>query len=238
MSKRNDQADHYFVSIEVKEHIVLMPSYIGQIQKGIWRHLNNNIMKYIPGLNGVMISYSNPVILQESGVIMDERPQIHFNVKYTACMFQPPMGCILEADITRISDGYLTCLCKGCFSIYISIDNQRNMSNMSVGNKVLVRILRPSLSGGDMLLIGELVDDKEDSDKSCSINVNGRRKKRRKQSDESAVNGISVSSKAKKRKLTDYSEPSKSNDANSGGLSSLANKRDVPIRKRIKKEPE
>lgn len=148
--------DHYFVSVEVKEHITLMPSYIGRIKQGIFEHLNRRILQYSPELNGVLICYSNLVILQNSGLIADDYPQVHFDLKYSACIFQPPVGCVLNATVNRIGDGYISCLSQSCFSIYISVDSN-DKYDVSIGDEVNVRIVEPSFYENDLVLIGELV---------------------------------------------------------------------------------
>ena len=153
--QRNPVNELYFVSVEVKEHIILMPSYIGRIEKGIFEHLNKRILQYSPEIGGVMVAYSKPVILHNAGLIVDDNPQIHFDLKYLACVFQPVIGSILQATIHRIGNGYIICLSRGCFSIYIPIDTSHG--NIVLNEEVYVRIVKPSTSGDDMTLIGELL---------------------------------------------------------------------------------
>lgn len=153
--QRNPVNELYFVSVEVKEHIILMPSYIGQIEKGIFEHLNKRILQYSPEIGGVMVAYSKPVILQNAGLIVDDNPQIHFDLKYSACVFQPVMGSILQAIIHRIGNGYIICLSRGCFSIYVPMNLGHD--NIVLNEEVYVRIVKPSTSGDDMTLIGELL---------------------------------------------------------------------------------
>ena len=153
--QRNPVNELYFVSVEVKEHIILMPSYIGQIEKGIFEHLNKRILQYSPRIGGVMVAYSKPVILQNAGLIVDDNPQIHFDLKYSACVFQPVMGSILQAVIHRIGNGYIICLSRGCFSIYVPMNLGHD--NIVLNEEVYVRIVKPSTSGDDMTLIGELL---------------------------------------------------------------------------------
>ena len=76
-----------FLSVEVKEHVILMPSYIGQIKKGIFHKLNQRILEYSPDVQGVIVAYSKPVILQSTAAILEDDPQIHFDVKYHVCVF-------------------------------------------------------------------------------------------------------------------------------------------------------
>ena len=182
--------DHYFVSLEIKEHIVLMPSYIGRIDKGIFEHLNRRVLRYSQELNGVLISYSNLVILQNSGLIVDDNPQIHFDLKYSACVFQPPVGCVLQATVNRTGDGYVSCLSQNCFNIYISVNDSTGSHNVSIGDIVSVRIIEPSSTDDDLILIGELVME----DVSVPFTPPSKRKKKHKHSDNRTKRSLDVSS--------------------------------------------
>lgn len=193
--QRNPVNELYFVSVEVKEHIILMPSYIGRIEKGIFEHLNKRILQYSPEIGGVMVAYSKPVILQNAGLIVDDNPQIHFDLKYLACVFQPVIGSILQAVIHRIGNGYIICLSRGCFSIYIPINTSHH--NIVLNEDVYVRIVKPSTSGDDMTLIGELLGKELPS-----VDDNVKSKKEKKKDNEKKDTSVDTKrSKKKKAKL-------------------------------------
>ena len=162
-----------FLSVEVKEHVILMPSYIGQIKKGIFHKLNQRILEYSPDVQGVIVAYSKPVILQSTAAILEDDPQIHFDVKYCACVFQPPVGTVFNAFVNRVGDGYLNCLVCGCFSVIVG--ENTNYHIFTEGQEIRIKITKLPKLGENVSLTGELYYAEE----------NSKQKKKRKKQKES-----------------------------------------------------
>ena len=155
----------YFFSIEVKEHVVLMPWYIGNIKMGIQEKLNPRILEYSPKLQGILVSYSDVTILQSAGAIHEDSPQVHFDIKYSACMFQPPIGTVFNAIVNKVGDDYFTCLAHGCFSVLVSLgigesNYSTAYSDITEGQEVCVQITNLPVVGDHVTLIGELYVEK------------------------------------------------------------------------------
>lgn len=119
-----------FLSVDIREHMLLMPSYIGKLQCAIFEHLNSRLLRYSSELSGVMISYSKPVLLQKYGTIMGDLPHIHFDLTYSACVLQIPFGSPVEVTINRIGEDYLTCVYQNCVDIFVpsSLNLQEHLS--------------------------------------------------------------------------------------------------------------
>lgn len=194
-----------FLSVDVKEHILLMPSYIGNIEKGIFEHLNKRILQYSTDLGGVMIAYSKPSILQEAGLIEGDYPQIHFDLHYSACVLQTPFGSTITATVTRIGDDYFTCTVQGCISIFIPPGSTGNEEWLSEGKDVLISIVKLSVLHDEYVLIGKLEETNSPLSVDVSTKKGSNKKKHKKNKSEiDHCESDSTVKASKKRKRQKY----------------------------------
>lgn len=108
-----------FHNVLVKEHISLLPSFIGNLSKGITEHLSSKILKYSTDFNGVLLSYSKPTLIRKEGKILDEQPHIHFDVTYFATIFRPVLGSVFCGTVNKVGVDHVGCLLYDCFNVTV-----------------------------------------------------------------------------------------------------------------------
>lgn len=158
-----------FRRIEVREHLSLLPCYIGRLADGITDHLSSKVLRYVPTLGGVLVSYSKPVVLQSFGKIFDEQPHIHFDVRYSAYVFKPTVGTILSGTVNKIGGDHVGCLVYDCFNasliapptpaaVSMNGYDVGSRRNLRIGSKLWFRVSRLEVIGGILSITGEEVD--------------------------------------------------------------------------------
>lgn len=110
----------FLESNELLLNVTLSPSYIGNCRIGVEESLNACLMRYREDLKGVIVCYSKLQLMQRTGKIIDETPDVHFNVRAQALVFRPTPGMKLVGTVNKISSGYVGMLVGGIFNASIS----------------------------------------------------------------------------------------------------------------------
>jgi len=153
-----------FRQLELQERMSLLPCYLGRLAEGILEHLNGRVLRYCEQYGGVLLCYSKPCVLQRCGRILDEQPQIHFDLKFTACIFKPTIGSILCGTVNKIGGDYIGCLVDDCFNASIVRETQQFkvtngcLARIELGSKILFRVTKLDVDGGILSLWGEHFD--------------------------------------------------------------------------------
>ena len=172
MSKKSkkrprDEEDSCFATMEVRQRMTLLPSYIGRVGDGVLEHLNDKVLRYSRDLGGVLLSYSKPRVLQNAGAIIDEHPHTHFDLQYTAHVFRPRVGSVLCGVVNNIGDDHIGCLVYDCFNAsvvtYRKSENRTLMLNYEIGNKIHFCVTQVEIVAGILSIRGELMDDSSSS---------------------------------------------------------------------------
>lgn len=90
-------ASTHFEKLRVQWIISLFPAALKNLQKSIHESLRTMLLKYIPGLDGVLLAFDNVQIGGKQpranlGFILNEQPQIHYLVEVDLLIFQPTIG--------------------------------------------------------------------------------------------------------------------------------------------------
>lgn len=154
-----------FRQLELQEHISLLPCYLGRLAEGILAHLNGRVLRFSEQYGGVLLSYSKPCVLQRCGMIFDEQPHIHFDVKFTACIFKPTVGSLLWGTVNKVGGDYIGCLVYDCFNAAVVEETQRQqrvtngwLARVKIGSKIMFRVTKLDIVGGILSLRGEHFD--------------------------------------------------------------------------------
>lgn len=156
-----------FRSIIVVEHISLLPCYVGNLSKGITEHLNGKVLRYFPQLNGVLLTYTKPRLLQKEGRIFDEHPHIHTDLTYTACVFRPMLGAILRGTVNKVGIDHVGCLLYDCFNVSVVSKGKGWHENgfhtdfpsgYEEGSSIWFKIVSLEVMGSNLSLMGEYCD--------------------------------------------------------------------------------
>lgn len=162
------KASSCFRRLEVEEHLSLLPSYIGRVGEGVTEHLNRRVMRYSESYSGVLLSYSKPAVLQTAGLIMDEQPHMHFDIRYFAFTFKPVTGSILCGQVSKVGREHIGCLVYQCFNASVtqrrSSKGKRNglWTNMNgcqwdIGDEIWFRVIELEVLDGVLSIRGEHV---------------------------------------------------------------------------------
>ncbi|XP_011406879.1 PREDICTED: DNA-directed RNA polymerase I subunit RPA43-like [Amphimedon queenslandica] len=146
-----------FVSVSVREHVSLMPSYMGDIGNAIYQHLNKRLLNYSSKLGGILVSYSRPALLKHYGLLMADLPQIHVDIQYNATVLQTPLHSTILATVNRVGEDFVTCTWAKCMNIVIPYTEMEGSVMLSEGDPVLVNITRVSIENDEYVLFGRLL---------------------------------------------------------------------------------
>ena len=189
-----------FRRLDVREHLTLLPCYVGNLSEGIVEHLNAKILRYSSLLDGVLLSYSRPRVMQKEGKIHDEQPHIHFDLSYSAYIFRPTLGSVLCGTVNKVGTDHIGCLLYDCFNVTVVSKSEKTEnglcsnfpSGFENGSDICFRVMSLDSVGNFLSLTGEYCDLGEVS--SCK-----HKEKKRKQNSVTGKETL-TGSKAKKRK--------------------------------------
>ena len=111
-----DISSSSFRCVSVLEHVSLLPCYVGRLSDGVIEYLNEKVFHFSDQLGGIILSYSKPQVLQQYGIILDEHPHIHFDLKYSVHLFKPELGSVMCGIINNVGQDHLGCLVHNCFN--------------------------------------------------------------------------------------------------------------------------
>ncbi len=191
----------------MKEHLSLLPCYIGNISEGLTDLLNGKIFNYSGLYGGVLLSYSKPKLMQRKGIILDEQPHIHFDMIYTAYIFRPVIGSILCGRVNKVGVDHVGCLLYNCFNVSVIWKEHNSQDNFSLsfedGSLIWFRVITLDLVGHFLSLTGEYCDPyqvkqiRKEKRKHFATDVEKSPRKREKRKRSS----VDIPSSLKKRKI-------------------------------------
>lgn len=158
---RSTPVDSCFREVVVKEHVSLMPCFVGNFSKGIIEHLNSKILRFSPNLNGVLLSYVKPALLHEKGQILDENPHIHFDLTYTAYIFRPMLSSVLHGRVNKVGSDHVGCLFYDCINATVFLNEvywHDDTSGLDQGSKILFKVTSIDTTGSTLALTGIFLD--------------------------------------------------------------------------------
>ena len=149
-----------FKRVQVKKRMSLSPSYIGRVSQGIVEHLNSDILQYSKELGGVILSYSNPMVQQRLGCIVDEQPRIHFDLQVTYYLFAPEVGDLLWGKVNKLGEDHVGCLVNDCFNASIQskgafLSGINGCGPLELGDTLPFKVTELETAGGIYSIRGE-----------------------------------------------------------------------------------
>ena len=119
----------YFRQLEVREHVTLLPCYLGRVGSGVIETLTKRILHYSELYGGVLLAFSHVRVLQSTGRILDELPHIHIDVQYTATVFRPEKGDVMRGYVTKVGKDHVGCVLYGCFNASVVCSGDKGRSD-------------------------------------------------------------------------------------------------------------
>lgn len=148
-----------FTLVESTEHICFHPRFLGRLKEGVAEELNSRLMKYSDLLQGVPVCYENFKILQRSGSIINELPNIHFDVKVNFIVFKPSIGSKLVGVVNKIGVDHVGCLIHNCFNASVAKSNFKNgliYDSLDIGSQFSFRVIGTEAVNGVLAITGEV----------------------------------------------------------------------------------
>ena len=153
-----------FTLVESTEHICFHPRFLGRLKEGVAEELNSRLMKYSDLLQGVPVCYENFKILQRSGSIINELPNIHFDVKVNFIVFKPSIGSKLVGVVNKIAVDHVGCLIHNCFNASVAKSNFKNgliYDSLDIGSKFSFRVIGTEAVNGVLAITGEVSEHRK-----------------------------------------------------------------------------
>ncbi|TPX35150.1 hypothetical protein SeMB42_g07230 [Synchytrium endobioticum] len=115
-----------FRKCQVIWQMTIPPVFAGNIMDGIHSIINAYLIKYMPELDGVLLSYTAPLLLVSSSArIINDSPYLHFPIKTTLTIFAPPLRSNIVGIVNKVSPDHIGCLVCGIFNASIPSDAMR-----------------------------------------------------------------------------------------------------------------
>ncbi|KAL1924678.1 uncharacterized protein VTP21DRAFT_4332 [Calcarisporiella thermophila] len=106
----------------VKLYIHLPPRYAIDPLQGIYEQLNAMLMKYVPQVEGVILSYDQVKFLTRKARIINEAPFCHFWISVKLLLWRPSIGMRLTGTISVQSPGHIGLVLYGTFNASIPLN--------------------------------------------------------------------------------------------------------------------
>eukprot|EP01103_Thecamoeba_quadrilineata_P012342 TRINITY_DN3161_c0_g1_i1.p1 TRINITY_DN3161_c0_g1~~TRINITY_DN3161_c0_g1_i1.p1 ORF type:complete len:240 (+),score=46.99 TRINITY_DN3161_c0_g1_i1:18-737(+) len=154
---------------EMSITIPLLPHHIGDLTQGIYSFLDNFIMKFMNGLDGILLAYRDVVPMEPNGRIYDDAPHIHIRVQFKALSFSPVIGSNLVGRVTQMGMDHLGLLVLGVFNASIAKedlpsqfsfdDTDPDNNNIKVGTTLVFQVLGVNQSEEIISIKGSLKEE-------------------------------------------------------------------------------
>ncbi|XP_028043862.1 DNA-directed RNA polymerase I subunit RPA43 [Bombyx mandarina] len=146
---------------KITQNLALQPWCLGNIKESITNLLDYKVGKFDKELNGVLVSYKNPCILQNVGTIRNDNADIHFQVQADYFIFQPYIGAKLTGLVNKKCSTHLSVLVHRVFNVVIPQPTEEPGdkwigSSVKEGQEVTFRIAALDLYGALPYIRGEL----------------------------------------------------------------------------------
>lgn len=110
----------------VRMFFSMYPSDLEDIMREIKRSLRTKLLRYMTGLEGVLLAFDNIKILPNggrvAGVILNEQPQIHYQVDLDTLCFCPTQHMRLKGTVTECFESHVGLLVHNYFNASVTSD--------------------------------------------------------------------------------------------------------------------
>jgi hypothetical protein len=105
----------------------LYPCDLEDIVIAIKRSLRLNLLKFVAGMDGVLLAFDNVKIVpnggKTAGVIMNEQPYLHYLADLDILVFGPSPGMRLQGTVTECFESHVSLLVHNFFNASITSDH-------------------------------------------------------------------------------------------------------------------
>lgn len=105
----------------------LYPCDLEDIVAAIKRSLRLNLLKFVAGMDGVLLAFDNVKIVpnggKTAGVILNEQPHLHYLADLDILVFGPSPGMRLQGTVTECFESHVSLLVHNFFNASITSDH-------------------------------------------------------------------------------------------------------------------
>ncbi|KAJ3341699.1 hypothetical protein HDU93_004333 [Gonapodya sp. JEL0774] len=123
LSPENTSLLRTFRLCTIDWRVHLPAKFIGDFTRGVDDYLSRYLMKYLPELPGVLLSYDTPEPLTRVGAILYDTPHLHYTVRTDAVVWSPGVGDYVVGTVTLSSPTHLSCLVHRVFNLFVPSEN-------------------------------------------------------------------------------------------------------------------
>ncbi|TPX32449.1 hypothetical protein SmJEL517_g04452 [Synchytrium microbalum] len=111
-----------FKQVKVSWQIHLPPLFASNVMDGIQSYLNQFLIKYMPELDGVLLSYKHITLLNTSAKIINDNPYLIIPISVILTLFAPQLRSNLVGIVNKTSPDHIGLLVFGTFNASIPAD--------------------------------------------------------------------------------------------------------------------
>ncbi|KAK0212929.1 hypothetical protein DFS33DRAFT_1464601 [Desarmillaria ectypa] len=117
--KKGKGRESDFHVVQASLVLSIPPKFADNPKSGVNEMLDSMVMRYIPGLQGVVLSHSNLTFLDEMASIKADCPFLVCRVTFDATVWSPHVGMRLEGRINLCSPDHISLLVHRTFNVSI-----------------------------------------------------------------------------------------------------------------------
>ncbi|GAQ79885.1 DNA-dependent RNA polymerase [Klebsormidium nitens] len=113
----------YLRQVQAKLRIEMHPSQAEDVKVAVREHLNTLLMRYNEEFGGVVLAYSDVVLLGRKGRILTTlSPYIHLDLTARLLVFAPAAQNVLAGSVNKVGPAHIGLLALGAFNASIRAD--------------------------------------------------------------------------------------------------------------------
>ncbi|QRV79399.1 DNA-directed RNA polymerase II subunit RPB7 [Ceratobasidium sp. AG-Ba] len=109
-----------FKLVRARTNISVPPRFVGDTRRGVEEILDNLVMRYVPSLQGVLLSHKNHIFSQDVAIIYAEGPFPTTTVDFDATVWAPEVGMRITGRISLHATDHIGLLVHRTFNASIA----------------------------------------------------------------------------------------------------------------------
>ncbi|KDQ27825.1 hypothetical protein PLEOSDRAFT_1065164 [Pleurotus ostreatus PC15] len=117
--KAKEVEESEFRIVKTTLTVSISPIFASNPRIGVEELLDSMVMRYIPALEGVVLSHSNLSFIQDTGIIKGDSPYLICDVAFDAVIWSPRVGMKITGKVNLCSPDHISLLVHRTFNVSI-----------------------------------------------------------------------------------------------------------------------
>lgn len=117
--ERSTVSGSQFKLVRARTEISVPPRFVGDTRRGVEEILDNLVMRYVPSLEGILLSHKNHTFVQDVAIIYAEGPFPTTTVDFDAAVWAPEVGMRIVGRISLHATDHIGLLVHRTFNASI-----------------------------------------------------------------------------------------------------------------------